>query len=149
MTEEDQRNYSEVWARKRWNECGWLYAVGGSDGLYHLDSVERYEAVEDVWYPVKLAFPAVSCYLVFHLPFHLLLLALHVSLFLLLLSHCPQVAPMRTARRNCGVGVLNGHLYAVGGRNENKQVMDNIERYASKEDRWERVEHPMQTARSP
>ncbi|EKX46449.1 hypothetical protein GUITHDRAFT_138195 [Guillardia theta CCMP2712] len=109
MTEEDQRNYSEVWARKRWNECGWLYAVGGSDGLYHLDSVERYEAVEDVWYPV---------------------------------------APMRTARRNCGVGVLNGHLYAVGGRNENKQVMDNIERYDSKEDRWERVEHPMQTARS-
>ena len=32
------------------------------------------------------------------------------------------VAPMRTARRNCGVGVLNGQLYAVGGRNESKQV---------------------------
>eukprot|EP00961_Rhodomonas_salina_P236899 3202186-Rhodomonas_salina.3 len=52
---------------------------------HHLDSVERYEAVEDVWHPV---------------------------------------APMRTARRNCGVGVLHGQLYAVGGRNEHKQVSE-------------------------
>ena len=29
---------------------------------------------------------------------------------------------MFVARRNCGVGVLNGQLYAVGGRNESKQV---------------------------
>ena len=110
MSEEDQRKVqtdsssiwsSSIWTKKRWHECGWLYAVGGSDGQRHLDSVERYEAVEDVWHPV---------------------------------------APMRTARRNCGVGVLNGQLYAVGGRNEHKQVMDNIERYDSKEDRWERVE---------
>ena len=108
MSEEEQRRHEQVWAKKRWCECGWLYAVGGSDGQHHLDSVERYEAVEDVWHPV---------------------------------------APMRTARRNCGVGVLNGQLYAVGGRNEHKQVMDNIERYDSKEDRWERVEHAMQTAR--
>jgi len=108
MSEEEQRSYDQVWAKRRWCECGWLYAVGGSDGQHHLDSVERYEAVEDVWHPV---------------------------------------APMRTARRNCGVGVLHGQLYAVGGRNEHKQVMDNIERYDSKEDRWERVEHAMRTAR--
>jgi len=112
LSEEEQRKVqmdgSSMWTRKRWCECGWLYAVGGSDGQHHLDSVERYEAVEDVWHPV---------------------------------------APMRTARRNCGVGVLNGQLYAVGGRNENKHVMDNIERYDSKEDRWERIEHPMRTAR--
>ena len=112
LSEEEQRkeqaDSSSIWTKKRWCECGWLYAVGGSDGQHHLDSVERYEAVEDVWHPV---------------------------------------APMRTARRNCGVGVLNGQLYAVGGRNENKQVMDNIERYDSKEDRWEHVEHPMRTAR--
>jgi len=108
MPEEEKRRHDQVWAKKRWCECGWLYAVGGSDGQHHLDSVERYEAVENVWH---------------------------------------QVAPMRTARRNCGVGVLNGQLYAVGGRNEHKQVMDNIERYDSREDRWERVEHPMNTAR--
>ncbi len=108
LAEEDQRRHDQVWAKKRWCECGWLYAVGGSDGQHHLDSVERYEAVENVWH---------------------------------------QVAPMRTARRNCGVGVLNGQLYAVGGRNEQKVVMDNIERYDSKEDCWERVDHPMKTAR--
>ena len=142
MTEAEQREhkaeFSSLWTKKRWCECGWLYAVGGSDGQHHLDSVERYEAVEDVWHPV---------------------------------------APMRTARRNCGVGVLRSQLYAVGGRNEHKQVlrlvslckaaphatlwncrlcsaetwwcqvMDNIERYDSKEDRWERVDHPMRTAR--
>mmetsp|Transcript_44146 Transcript_44146/g.69032 ORF Transcript_44146/g.69032 Transcript_44146/m.69032 type:complete len:592 (+) Transcript_44146:44-1819(+) len=110
MCEEDQlkSSFDQVWAKRRWCECGWLYAVGGSDGQHHLDSVERYEAVENLWRPV---------------------------------------APMRTARRNCGVGVLDGHLYAVGGRNENKQVMDNIERYDSKEDRWERVDHSMRTAR--
>ena len=110
LTAEEQRKHQpggeSVWTKKRWCECFWLYAVGGSDGQHHLDSVERYEAVQDVWH---------------------------------------AVAPMRTARRNCGVGVLNGQLYAVGGRNENKQVMDNIERYDSKEDRWERVEHPMRT----
>jgi len=106
--EEQRRATQQLWAKKRWCECGWLYAVGGSDGQRHLDSVERYEAGEDVWHPV---------------------------------------APMRTARRNCGVGVLNGQLYAVGGRNESKQVMDNIERYDSREDRWERVEHSMKTAR--
>ena len=112
LTEEEKRKVqdekSQVWKKKRWCECGWLYAVGGSDGQHHLDSVERYEAGENVW---------------------------------------RQVAPMRTARRNCGVGVLNGQLYAVGGRNERKQVMDNIERYDSKEDRWECVQHPMKTAR--
>ena len=88
MTEAEQREhkaeFSSLWTKKRWCECGWLYAVGGSDGQHHLDSVERYEAVEDVWHPV---------------------------------------APMRTARRNCGVGVLRSQLYAVGGRNEHKQVL--------------------------
>mmetsp|Transcript_30951 Transcript_30951/g.72361 ORF Transcript_30951/g.72361 Transcript_30951/m.72361 type:complete len:593 (+) Transcript_30951:121-1899(+) len=108
LPEEERRLESQVWAKKRWCECGWLYAVGGSDGMHHLDSVERYEAVENVWHPV---------------------------------------ASMRTARRNCGVGVLNGQLYAVGGRNEQKQVMDNIEVYDSREDSWQRVEHPMKTAR--
>mmetsp|Transcript_22011 Transcript_22011/g.52846 ORF Transcript_22011/g.52846 Transcript_22011/m.52846 type:complete len:613 (+) Transcript_22011:35-1873(+) len=108
QTLDEQRPTQQLWAKKRWCEVGWLYAVGGSDGQHHLDSVERYEAVENAWYPV---------------------------------------APMRTARRNCGVGVLNGQLYAVGGRNESKQVMDNIERYDSHLDRWERVEHSMRTAR--
>lgn len=53
LTEEEQRKEQEtsssVWAKKRWCERWWLYAVGGSDGQHHLDSVERYEAVEDVW----------------------------------------------------------------------------------------------------
>ena len=59
-----------------------------------------------------------------------------------------DVAAMATARSSAGVCVLDGKLYAVGGRDAGGySVLSSAERYSAAEDRWEDVA-AMSTARN-
>ena len=57
------------------------------------------------------------------------------------------VAPMAEARENHAVVVLEGKLYAVGGRDNNDGLLSSVERYDAASNAWEEVA-PMVTARA-
>ncbi|KAG9342754.1 hypothetical protein JZ751_015616 [Albula glossodonta] len=47
-----------------------------------------------------------------------------------------EIAPMKTCREHFVLGALGQFLYAVGGRNELRQVLPTVERYCPKRNKW-------------
>lgn len=47
-----------------------------------------------------------------------------------------EIAPMKNCREHFVLGVLDNCLYAVGGRNELRQVLPSVERYCPKKNKW-------------
>ncbi|KAL7393996.1 hypothetical protein ABVT39_018999 [Epinephelus coioides] len=47
-----------------------------------------------------------------------------------------EIAPMKACREHFVLGVLGQYLYAVGGRNELRQVLPSVERYCPKRNKW-------------
>lgn len=47
-----------------------------------------------------------------------------------------EIAPMKACREHFVLGVLGQFLYAVGGRNELRQVLPSVERYCPKRNKW-------------
>ncbi|KAM8869967.1 kelch-like protein 32 isoform 2-T3 [Spinachia spinachia] len=47
-----------------------------------------------------------------------------------------DIAPMKACREHFVLGVLGQYLYAVGGRNELRQVLPSVERYCPKRNKW-------------
>uniref|UniRef100_A0A8C5DZ15 BTB domain-containing protein n=1 Tax=Gouania willdenowi TaxID=441366 RepID=A0A8C5DZ15_GOUWI len=58
-----------------------------------------------------------------------------------------EIAPMKACREHFVLGALGQYLYAVGGRNELRQVLPSVERYCPKRNKWMFVQ-PL-TAPSP
>ncbi|XP_018974956.1 kelch-like protein 32 [Cyprinus carpio] len=52
-----------------------------------------------------------------------------------------DIAPMKACREHFVLGALGQYLYAVGGRNELRQVLPSVERYCPKKNKWTYV-HP-------
>ena len=50
-----------------------------------------------------------------------------------------SISNMSIPRNDVGVGVLNGFLYAVGGKNETKQELASVEAYDPNQDSWKKV----------
>lgn len=97
---------------------GFLYAVGGQDGVSCLNHVERYKIV---------------------------LVALLQPRFCNLHSVCcrydpkenkwTKVASMMTRRLGVAVAVLNGYLYAIGG-SDGQCPLNSVERYDPQKNTW-------------
>lgn len=51
-----------------------------------------------------------------------------------------DIAPMKVCREHFVLGALGPHLYAVGGRNELRQVLPSVERYCPKKNKWSFVQ---------
>ncbi|XP_033873576.3 kelch-like protein 32 isoform X2 [Acipenser ruthenus] len=47
-----------------------------------------------------------------------------------------EIAPMKNCREHFVLGALDEYLYAVGGRNELRQVLPTVERYCPKKNKW-------------
>lgn len=47
-----------------------------------------------------------------------------------------EIAPMKACREHFVLGALGQYLYAVGGRNELRQVLPSVERYCPKRNKW-------------
>uniref|UniRef100_A0AAV2MBJ5 BTB domain-containing protein n=1 Tax=Knipowitschia caucasica TaxID=637954 RepID=A0AAV2MBJ5_KNICA len=47
-----------------------------------------------------------------------------------------DIAPMKVCREHFVLGALGQYLYAVGGRNELRQVLPSVERYCPKKNKW-------------
>eukprot|EP00064_Thunnus_orientalis_P007347 superscaffoldBa00000808_g7367 len=47
-----------------------------------------------------------------------------------------EIAPMKACREHFVLGALGQFLYAVGGRNELRQVLPSVERYCPKRNKW-------------
>ncbi|XP_061805392.1 kelch-like protein 32 [Nerophis lumbriciformis] len=47
-----------------------------------------------------------------------------------------EIAPMKACREHFVLGALGQYLYAVGGRNELRQVLPSVERYCPKKNKW-------------
>uniref|UniRef100_A0A3B4BD06 BTB domain-containing protein n=1 Tax=Periophthalmus magnuspinnatus TaxID=409849 RepID=A0A3B4BD06_9GOBI len=47
-----------------------------------------------------------------------------------------EIAPMKVCREHFVLGALGQYLYAVGGRNELRQVLPSVERYCPKKNKW-------------
>ncbi|XP_006626338.2 kelch-like protein 32 isoform X1 [Lepisosteus oculatus] len=47
-----------------------------------------------------------------------------------------EIAPMKNCREHFVLGALDQYLYAVGGRNELRQVLPTVERYCPKRNKW-------------
>uniref|UniRef100_A0A3B3HMD2 Kelch-like family member 32 n=1 Tax=Oryzias latipes TaxID=8090 RepID=A0A3B3HMD2_ORYLA len=51
-------------------------------------------------------------------------------------NHWTEIAPMKACREHFVLGALGQYLYAVGGRNELRQVLPSVERYCPKRNKW-------------
>lgn len=51
-----------------------------------------------------------------------------------------DIAPMKACREHFVLGALGQYLYAVGGRNELRQVLPSVERYCPKRNKWTYVQ---------
>ncbi|XP_041044326.1 kelch-like protein 32 isoform X7 [Carcharodon carcharias] len=51
-----------------------------------------------------------------------------------------EIAPMKNCREHFVLGALDEYLYAVGGRNELRQVLPTVERYCTKKNKWSFVQ---------
>lgn len=47
-----------------------------------------------------------------------------------------EIAPMKNCREHFVLGAMDEFLYAVGGRNELRQVLPTVERYCPKKNKW-------------
>ncbi|KAM9798571.1 kelch-like protein 32 [Neosynchiropus ocellatus] len=47
-----------------------------------------------------------------------------------------EIAPMKACREHFFLGALGQYLYAVGGRNELRQVLPSVERYCPRRNKW-------------
>ncbi|XP_012299690.1 kelch-like protein 32 isoform X2 [Aotus nancymaae] len=47
-----------------------------------------------------------------------------------------EIAPMKNCREHFVLGAMEEYLYAVGGRNELRQVLPTVERYCPKKNKW-------------
>ncbi|XP_008117477.1 kelch-like protein 32 isoform X3 [Anolis carolinensis] len=47
-----------------------------------------------------------------------------------------EIAPMKNCREHFVLGAVGEYLYAVGGRNELRQVLPTVERYCPKKNKW-------------
>lgn len=47
-----------------------------------------------------------------------------------------EIAPMKACREHFVLGALGQYLYAVGGRNELRQVLPSVERYCPRRNKW-------------
>ncbi|XP_060128590.1 kelch-like protein 32 isoform X2 [Zootoca vivipara] len=47
-----------------------------------------------------------------------------------------EIGPMKNCREHFVLGALDEYLYAVGGRNELRQVLPTVERYCPKKNKW-------------
>jgi len=133
---------------------GVVYALGGSDGMIHLNSMEKYDVEEDVWTPVAsmmtrrmgvgVAVLDALLYAVGGFDSENRLRTVE--------CYCPETnqwkfsAAMNTPRSGAGVTALNGHVYAVGGYNGVAQL-NSVERYCPLEDKWTMIT-PMNEHRS-
>ena len=139
---------------------GKLDAVGGySDDDDLLSSVERYDPATDAWEAVAPMATARRFHAVAVLDGKLYAVGgvgLAVGFIALLtsverydpaLDAWEAVAPMAEPRVGFGVAVLDGKLYAVGGRgNADDGLLSSVERYDPALNAWETVA-PMGTAR--
>ncbi|KAK6044426.1 kelch repeat protein [Cooperia oncophora] len=58
-----------------------------------------------------------------------------------------KVSPMSTCRRYLACSALDGHLYALGGKDESERSLNSVEKYNPTTDQWTAVT-PMNERRS-
>ncbi|CAL1545214.1 unnamed protein product [Lymnaea stagnalis] len=122
---------------------GFLYAVGGHDGVDHLRSGEVFDPKSNTWKPIAQMETlrrgiALAClgdviYAVGGLD--------DATCFNTVERYDPSrdswsfIAPMEVPRGGVGVATLKGHLYALGG-NDGTSSLDNCEKYDPYLNRW-------------
>ncbi|XP_013773777.1 kelch-like ECH-associated protein 1 isoform X2 [Limulus polyphemus] len=123
---------------------GMLYAVGGSQGTIHHNSVERYDPVEDKWSFVSSMITArigVGVAVVKRLLYAVGGYDGHARLNTVECynpetDEWTMVASMNTTRSGAGVVALNNYIYAVGGYDGTSQLRS-VERYNTETNEWE------------
>lgn len=122
---------------------GLVYAVGGNDGSSILNSVERYNPVDDSWTFVEPMISARIYHSVTELEQLLFAIGGHSGHSRLdsvecynpgIDQWCP-VAPMGIKRSVCGATSLNGSIYVVGGF-DGKTYLKDVEIYDIELDKW-------------
>ncbi|VDM83075.1 unnamed protein product, partial [Strongylus vulgaris] len=107
---------------------GFLYAVGGQDGINCLDVVERYDARRNEWTCVA--------------PMGTRRLGVSVSVLngcLYAVGGSDGQSPLNTVeRKHLGSAVFDGHLYAVGGRDDSCEL-SSAEKYNPVTNEWTAV----------
>ena len=102
---------------------GCLYAVGGSDGVSPLSTVER-----SLIYYFKIIF------IISLLSIIIIIYYYYYYYYYYLIRYDPKsdkwanVSPMQVKRKHLGVAVIDNVLYAVGGRDDTFEL-SSVERY--------------------
>ncbi|XP_052226159.1 kelch-like protein 3 isoform X3 [Dreissena polymorpha] len=134
---------------------GFVYAVGGHDGLSALSSVERYNPVDDVWTTVS----EMSCrrsaagvgvidgvlYAVGGRDGQRYLKS--IEMYNHETNTWTPLADMQICRDGAGVVSHNGLLYVVGGR-DSGSALSSVECYDPKKNMWTLLPSSMMTARA-
>ncbi|XP_030074286.1 kelch-like ECH-associated protein 1 isoform X2 [Microcaecilia unicolor] len=131
-----------------------IYAVGGSSGSAHLQSVEKYDPEKDEWtFVAAMSVPRIGAGVT---ACNNLLYAVGgfdgESRWDMVECYHPDkddwrlIAPMNTIRSGAGVVALDNHIYAVGGYDGRNQL-NSVERYSIERNVWEMVS-PMKYQRS-
>lgn len=128
---------------------GFIYAIGGWESTYRLDTVERYDPNTNSWQFVhKLKIAVTSAAVIGHDKM------LYVAGGAVLDEgdgvNCVQrydprtdtwteLPPMMIARSGAACCVLDGYIYIIGGWHASTENTNRVERFDIKNNRWEKV----------
>ncbi|XP_065223954.1 kelch-like protein diablo [Planococcus citri] len=128
---------------------GYIYAVGGWEGSYRLDSMERYDPNSNTWTMVhKLKMAVTSAAVV---AYDRMLYVAGGAVYEegdginCLLRYDPrtetwsELPPMLIARSGAATCVLDGYIYVIGGWHASTEYTNRVERFNVKCNRWEKV----------
>ncbi|KAK9502604.1 hypothetical protein O3M35_011343 [Rhynocoris fuscipes] len=126
---------------------GYVYAVGGWEGSFRLDSVERYDPATNTWTlvtPMKTALTSAA------------VVAADGMLYVtggaileegdgieMVQRYNPrtdswtEMTPMNIARSGAAICALGSYIYVVGGWHASTENTSRVERYNTKTDEWE------------
>merc|ERR1719233_2849087 len=118
-----------------------LYAVGGHDGYSYLDSMERYNFVDNTWTMMPPMPEPRNCARVVQLDDKIYVIGGYnersgylnsVAVFDTINQTWKEGTPMLSKRNNCGVAVLNNKIFACGGNT----TSTTLEMYDPEKDGW-------------
>ncbi|PVD22653.1 hypothetical protein C0Q70_15908 [Pomacea canaliculata] len=120
---------------------GYLYAFGGWVGAEIGSSLERYDPKTNMWSMVgHMPIPRFAMGVIQHQGLNDMGLEQKLAEnFNPITQEWVTLCPMSTRRAHVGAAAIDGHIYIVGGWNEQEGALCTVERYSIDEDKWTEI----------